>query len=194
MEEKKGLYSEQFEHDACGIGAVVSIHGVKTHKVVDDALSIVEKLEHRAGKDATGETGDGVGIMTQIPHAFFKKTAKKMNITLGAERDYGVGMFFFPQDTLKRNQAKKMLEVIAGKEGVRFLGWREVPTDSTTLGQKALDCCPYIMQCFVERPKDVPRGVAFCEYAAADIVYRAVYTSHVFPPVSGSSRILLRHR
>ncbi len=161
MEEKKGLYSEQFEHDACGIGAVVSIHGVKTHKVVDDALSIVEKLEHRAGKDATGETGDGVGIMTQIPHAFFKKTAKKMNITLGAERDYGVGMFFFPQDTLKRNQAKKMLEVIAGKEGVRFLGWREVPTDSTTLGQKALDCCPYIMQCFVERPKDVPRGVDF---------------------------------
>ena len=161
LPKKQGLYDPQFEHDACGIGAVVNIRGVKSHKVVDNALGIVEKLEHRAGKDAAGETGDGVGIMTQIPHTFFKRIAKEMDIKLGDERDYGVGMFFLPQDTLKRNQAKKMLEVISEKEGVRFLGWRKVPIDSATLGKKALDCCPYIMQCFVERPKDVPRGVAF---------------------------------
>lgn len=157
----KGLYRQQFEHDACGIGAVVNVDGIKSHRVVDNALSIVEKLEHRAGKDASGETGDGVGILVQISHKFFSLTAQKLGINIGGEREYGVGMFFFPQDTLKRNQAKKMLEVIAAKEGVEFLGWREVPNDSTTLGKKALDCMPHIMQCFLKKPADVKKGLDF---------------------------------
>ena len=112
---QNGLYDSVFEHDACGIGAVININGEKNHKVVDDALKIVEKLEHRAGKDASGETGDGVGIMLQISHHFFKKNEKKLGIKLGGEREYGVGMFFFPADTLKRNLAKKMFEVITKK-------------------------------------------------------------------------------
>lgn len=123
----KGLYETQFEHDNCGIGAVVNIKGKQSHKIVDDALKIVEKLEHRAGKDAKGETGDGVGIMLQISHDFFKKAAAELGIKLNGERDYGIGMFFFPQDTLKRNQAKKMFEVITEKECLKFLGWRTVP-------------------------------------------------------------------
>ena len=82
--------------------------GIKSHRVVDNALSIVEKLEHRAGKDASGETGDGVGILVQISHKFFSLAAQKLGINIGGEREYGVGMFFFPQDTLKRNQAKKI--------------------------------------------------------------------------------------
>ena len=158
---EKGLYRQQFEHDACGIGAVVNVDGIKSHRVVDNALSIVEKLEHRAGKDASGETGDGVGILVQISHKFFSSAANKLGISIGGEREYGVGMFFFPQDTLKRNQAKKMLEVIAAKEGVKFLGWREVPIDSTTLGKKALDCMPHIMQCFLKKPDDVKKGLDF---------------------------------
>ena len=157
----KGLYRQQFEHDACGIGAVVNVDGIKSHRVVDNALSIVEKLEHRAGKDASGETGDGVGILVQISHKFFSLAARELGIDIGGEREYGVGMFFFPQDTLKRNQAKKMLEVIARKEGVEFLGWREVPIDSTTLGKKALDCMPHIMQCFLKKPADVKKGLDF---------------------------------
>ena len=157
----KGLYRQQFEHDACGIGAVVNVDGIKSHRVVDNALSIVEKLEHRAGKDASGETGDGVGILVQISHKFFSAAANKLGINIGGEREYGVGMFFFPQDTLKRNQAKKMLEVIAAKEGVEFLGWREVPIDSTTLGKKALDCMPHIMQCFLKKPADIKKGLDF---------------------------------
>lgn len=157
----KGLYRQQFEHDACGIGAVVNVDGIKSHRVVDNALSIVEKLEHRAGKDASGETGDGVGILVQISHKFFSLAAHKLGINIGGEREYGVGMFFFPQDTLKRNQAKKMLEVIAAKEGVEFLGWREVPIDSTTLGKKALDCMPHIMQCFLKKPADINKGLDF---------------------------------
>ena len=159
--EEKGLYRQQFEHDACGIGAVVRVDGTKTHRVVEGALSIVEKLEHRAGKDASGETGDGVGILLQVPHKFFKKTLKKQGIDLGKEREYGVGMFFFPQDTLKCSQAKKMLEVIAAKEGVEFLGWREVPIHSEILGQKALACMPHIMQCFLKKPTNVKKGLDF---------------------------------
>ena len=161
MEQQRGLYDPRFEHDACGIGAVASIKGIKTHETVDRALQVVEKLEHRAGKDATGQTGDGVGILLQISHKFFTKIAAELGIELGSERDYGVGMFFFPQDSLKRNQAKKMMEVILEKEGIEFLAWRDVPVCSDILGQKARDCQPYIMQCFVRRPDNVSRGLDF---------------------------------
>ena len=156
-----GLYSPSFEHDNCGIGAVVSIKGIKTHQTVSDALSIVENLEHRAGKDAEGKTGDGVGILLQISHKFFKKAVKPLGIQIGDEREYGVGMFFFPQDELKRNQAKKMFEIIVEKEGLEFLGWREVPTYPQILGKKAVDCMPYIMQAFVKKPADVAKGIDF---------------------------------
>ena len=121
------LYSPAFEHDNCGIGAVVNIKGRKSHDIVSKALTIVETLEHRAGKDAEGKTGDGVGILLQISHRFFSKIGKELNIDLGEERDYGVGMFFFPQNELARNQAKKMFEIIAEKEELEVLAWRIVP-------------------------------------------------------------------
>ena len=157
----KGLYDPSFEHDNCGIGSVVNIKGIKTHATVENALKIVENLKHRAGKDAEGKTGDGVGILLQISHKFFTKAVKPLGIELGGERDYGIGMFFFPQDELKRNQAKKMFEVIVAKEGMEFLGWREVPNDPGKLGQKAVDCMPYIMQGFVKRPAAVAKGLDF---------------------------------
>ncbi|MGN0329108.1 MAG: glutamate synthase large subunit [Lachnospira sp.] len=159
--KQPGLYSPQFEHDNCGIGAVVSINGTKTHQTVSDALSIVENLEHRAGKDAEGKTGDGVGILLQISHKFFKKAVKPLGIKIGDEREYGVGMFFFPQDELNRNRAKKMFEIIVEKEGMEFLGWREVPTFPNVLGKKAVDCMPYIMQGFVKKPENVNKGIDF---------------------------------
>lgn len=156
-----GLYDPQFEHDNCGIGAVVDIKGRKTHQTIDDALQIVEHLEHRAGKDAEGKTGDGVGILLQIGHKFFVKAAAEAGITLGEERSYGVGMFFFPQDELRRNQAKKLFEIICKKEGLRFLGWRAVPTCPDVLGHKARDCMPSIWQGFVEKPARVASGIDF---------------------------------
>ena len=155
------LYCPQLEHDNCGIGAVVDIHGRKTHQIVADALHIVENLEHRAGKDAQGKTGDGVGILVQISHRFFTKVCAQLGIALGGEREYGVGMFFFPQDELKRSRAMKMFEVIVAKEGLEFLGWRPVPTAPQVLGEKALACMPAIYQCFVKKPKDIPAGLAF---------------------------------
>ncbi|MCI8992717.1 MAG: glutamate synthase large subunit [Eubacterium sp.] len=157
----RGLYDPQFEHDSCGIGAVVNIKGIKTHETVVNALKIVENLKHRAGKDAEGKTGDGVGILMQISDKFFQKAVKPLGIFLGKERDYGVGMFFFPQEEFKRNQAKKMFEVIIEKEGMEFLGWREVPIDASVIGPKALACMPCIMQAFIKRPEDVERGLAF---------------------------------
>ena len=103
---KIGLYDPRFEHDNCGIGAIVNIKGKRTHSTVKKALDIVCNLEHRAGKDGEGETGDGVGIMLQIGHDFFKRELRKIGIELEDERDYGIGMFFFPQDELARKQAK----------------------------------------------------------------------------------------
>ena len=159
--EQLGLYDPRFEHDNCGIGAVVNIKGVKTHETVANALKIVENLEHRAGKDAEGKTGDGVGILVQISHKFFSKVTKPLGIKLGGERDYGIGMFFFPQDELRRNQAKKMFEIIVQKEGLEFLGWREVPINPDILGKKAVECMPYIMQGFIKRPTEVAKGLDF---------------------------------
>ena len=156
-----GLYDPQFEHDACGIGAVVDIKGRKSHQTVDDALSIVERLEHRAGKDAEGKTGDGVGILLQISHKFFSKVAEELNIRLGNEREYGVGMFFFPQNEHLRAQAMKLFEVVTRKEGLEFLAWREVPVDPDAVGQKARDCMPAIWQCFIKKPAKVSKGIEF---------------------------------
>ena len=185
-----GLYNPAFEHDNCGIGAVVSIKGIKTHQTVSDALSIVENLEHRAGKDAEGKTGDGVGILLQISHKFFKKAVKPLGINIGEERDYGIGMFFFPQDELKRNQSKKMFEIIVEKEGLEFLGWREVPTLPNVLGKKAVDCMPYIMQGFVKRPANVNKGIDFDRklYVARRVFEQTCENTYV---VSLSSRTIV---
>ena len=189
--KEKTLYNESFEHDACGIGAVVSIDGVPSHQIVDDALSIVEKLEHRAGKDASGETGDGVGILLQISHRFFSGIRED----LGEARDYGIGMFFMPQKNLPRRQAMKMVELICQKEGVEFIGWRDVAVFPDILGKTARDSMPYICQCFVRRPDHVERGLAFdrklyiirrqfeqsredayvCSFSSRTIVYKGMF-------------------
>lgn len=155
------LYTEEFEHDNCGIGACINIKGQKSHAIVENALKIVENLEHRAGKDAEGRTGDGVGILVQICHSFFVKVTQPLGLELGAEREYGVGMFFFPQDELKRNQSRKMFEIVVKKEGLEFLGWREVPTVPEVLGQKAVECMPCIQQAFIKKPAHVEKGLEF---------------------------------
>ncbi|MCR5671700.1 MAG: glutamate synthase large subunit [Butyrivibrio sp.] len=183
------------EHDACGIGAVININGKADNRVLDDALSIVEKLEHRAGKDATGKVGDGVGILVQISHSFFSKEAAKLGISLKKAGDYGIGMFFFPQDDMKRMFAKRMLEVIAEKENLKVLGWRDVEIHPEILGEVARNCMPHISQCFIERPADVARGLDFdrrlyclrreyekssedtyiCSFSSRTVVYKGMF-------------------
>ena len=184
------LYDPRFEHDNCGIGAVANIKGNKTHETVDQALHIVENLEHRAGKDAEGKTGDGVGIMLQISHKFFRKVTKPLGISLGGEREYGIGMFFFPQDELARNQAMKMFEIIVKKEGMKFLGWRVVPTAPQILGSKAVAVMPYIAQAFVQKPSSVAKGLDFDRklYVARRVFEQSNEDSYV---VSLSSRTIV---
>ena len=157
MESK--LYDKSFEHDNCGIGAIVNIAGIKSHTAVDEALTIVEQLAHRAGKDATGETGDGVGILTQIPDEYLKSL--DLGFKLPEDRHYGVGMFFLPQDKLIAIRVKKVLENILINEKLELLGWRDVDTNSSVLGDKALNSMPSIVQCFIKKPDDINSGIEF---------------------------------
>ncbi len=158
---REGLYDPSFEHDNCGIGAIIDIKGRKSHELVCDALSIVENLEHRAGKDAEGKTGAGVGILTQIPHRFFVKKLSEQGITLPGERQYGVGMFFFPAEDPAFRMARSMFEIIAGKAGLTILGWREVQCRPEVLGSRARECMPRIRQVFIERPAELSEDMDF---------------------------------
>ena len=115
--QQQGLYRPEFEHDNCGIGAVVNIKGKKTHDTVANALKIVENLEHRAGKDAEGKTGDGVGILLQISHKFFKKVCKKEGFDIGGEREYGVAQLFFPTAGDQTCPGKEDVRDHRGKRG-----------------------------------------------------------------------------
>lgn len=190
MKENQGLYRQQFERDNCGIGAVINSKGIKSHTTVENALKIVENLEHRAGKDAEGKTGDGVGILLQISHKFFKKECDKLGIAIGEEREYGIAQLFFPQDELKCNQAKKMFEIIVEKEGLELLGYREVPVYPDVLGHKARVCMPHIVQAFIKKPARVEKGLEFDRklYIARRVFEQSNENTYV---VSMSSRTIV---
>ena len=190
MKENQGLYRQQFEHDNCGIGAVINSKGIKSHTTVENALKIVENLEHRAGKDAEGKTGDGVGILLQISHKFFKKECDKLGIAIGEEREYGIAQLFFPQDELKCNQAKKMFEIIVEKEGLELLGYREVPVYPDVLGHKARVCMPHIVQAFIKKPARMEKGLEFDRklYIARRVFEQSNENTYV---VSMSSRTIV---
>lgn len=190
MKENQGLYRQQFEHDNCGIGAVINSKGIKSHTTVENALKIVENLEHRAGKDAEGKTGDGVGILLQISHKFFKKECDKLGIAIGEKREYGIAQLFFPQDELKCNQAKKMFEIIVEKEGLELLGYREVPVYPDVLGHKARVCMPHIVQAFIKKPARVEKGLEFDRklYIARRVFEQSNENTYV---VSMSSRTIV---
>ncbi len=157
-----GLYREEFEHDACGIGAIAHLKGVRSHQTLDDALSVLVNLEHRGGKGLERNTGDGAGVLFQIPHRFFRKEAQKEGQLLPDEGDYGVAMLFFPHDdALGVADAKRVFEEGCAKCGVPLMFWREVPVDPHDLGDSARACMPTILQAFLRRPEGVERGIAF---------------------------------
>ena len=140
------LYREELEHESCGVGAVVDLNGRATHRTVDQALCIVERLAHRAGSDAQGTTGDGVGIMTQLPHTLFAAWAREEGISLGNPGDYGVGMFFLPEDEVGARNTAGIFEQLAESEGIPVLGWREVPCHPAQLGAGARRTMPCLRQ------------------------------------------------
>jgi glutamate synthase (ferredoxin) len=149
--EKQGLYDPQFEHDACGLGFVVNIKGHKSHQLVTDALRILVNLDHRGACGCEPNTGDGAGILIQVPHEFFVAEAAKLGFTLPAASQYGVGQLFLPKDTAEREAVKAELTQIVTAEGQTLLGWREVPTDNSSLGQTAVAAEPFMAQVFIGR-------------------------------------------
>lgn len=161
VEEYRSLYRSEFEHDACGIGALASLKGIKTHQMVDDALSVLVNLEHRGGVGLEKNTGDGAGILVQIPHRFFRKEAQKCGSILPAEDDYAVAMIFLPPDEEGQQAGMRVVEEGCAEEGIPLLFWRDVPTDPHDLGTTALECMPAIKQAFLGRPEDAPQGDDF---------------------------------
>lgn len=143
---KSGLYDPEFEHDACGVGFVVDIKGRRSHELIDKALKILVNLEHRGACGCDPETGDGAGIMVQIPHELF---AREMDGRLPAPGRYGVGMVFLPRETTEREICEAAIEHIVAEEGQQFLGWRDVPVDDSIIGSKARESEPVIRQFFV---------------------------------------------
>ena len=158
---KRSLYRPEFEHDACGIGALANINGEKSHQILDDALSVLVNLEHRGGTGLEKNTGDGAGVLFQIPHHFFRKEAQKCGQILPAEGDYGTAMVFFPQSEQGVACARSVFEEGCAEAGVPVLFWREVPVDPHDIGETARACMPTILQAFLGRPEGVSRGDTF---------------------------------
>ena len=160
--QRRGLYRESYEHDACGIGAIAHLHGKRSHQTLEDALSVLVNLEHRGGKGLEKNTGDGAGVLLQVPHRFFRKEAQKEGQLLPDEGDYGVAMLFLPhEDPAGVAAARQVFERGCAECGVGLLFWREVPTDPRDLGSTARACMPTILQAFVRRPEGVARGEEF---------------------------------
>src|SRR5215469_12076127 len=134
---KQGLYDPQFEHDACGLGFVVNMKGKKSHQLVSDALKILVNLDHRGACGCEPNTGDGAGILIQVPHEFLSAQATKLGFKLPAAGQYGIGQLFLPQDPAEREGVKAELAKVISNEGQTVLGWRAVPTDNSSLGKTA---------------------------------------------------------
>ena len=159
--EANGMYSSQFEKDACGMGFVVNIKGKKSHDIIDDGLRILERLEHRGGAGADKDTGDGAGILVQIPHEFFKRECEVLGINLPAAGEYGVGMIFAHKYESLRNEQKRIFEEVVREEGQVVLGWREVPVDGTKVGQEAAAIRPWMIQILIGKGPDVTNNKEF---------------------------------
>ena len=194
----KGLYCPEFEHDACGIGALAHLKGERSHRMVDDALSVLVNLEHRGGKGLETNTGDGAGILFQVPHRFFRKEAQKCGHLLPDEGDYGVAMLFCPQDARGVADARRIFEEGCAAEGVPMLFWREVSVDDHDLGATARACMPTILQAFVARPQGVEAGTEFERklYVCRRVIEKRGDASHelwgkIFYVCSMSSRTIV---
>jgi len=146
----QGLYDPRFEHDACGVGFIVHMNGQKSHQLVEQALTILTNLEHRGACGAETNTGDGAGILIQIPHKFMKKVAVQENITLPEQGQYGVGMIYSSPDNDLREKGRRVFEKIVAEEGQKVLGWRDIPTDNSTMGNTAKSSEPFMQQVFIQ--------------------------------------------
>jgi glutamate synthase (NADPH/NADH) large chain len=153
LPEAQGLYHPSLEHDACGIGFVASVKGHKSHEIIVKGIQVLINLTHRGACGCDPETGDGAGVLIQIPHKFFARECAKLGFTLPAPGEYGVGMTFLPVDRQPRLQCEGIIERVVREEGLSVLGWRDTPIEGTAIGRVARASQPYIQQIFVGHAK-----------------------------------------
>ncbi len=192
----QGLYNPQFEHDACGVGFIVHMKGEKSHAIVEQALTILVNLEHRGACGCETNTGDGAGILMQVPHKFLQKVAAAEGIVLPEAGEYGVGMIYCSPDATVRSHSRQLFEAIAAEEGQKVLGWRDVPTDNSSLGNTAKASEPFMQQVFIQRSADLADDAAFERklYILRKRSHSSIRTAKVDPywyPSSLSSRTIV---
>ena len=146
---QRGLYSPEHEHDSCGVGVVANIKGRKTHQIIEEGLQVLVNLGHRGACGRDPETGDGAGLLIQMPHEFFRQVTPALGIDLPAEGEYGVGMVFLPPGPEARERGRALISRIVVDEGLELLGWRDLPLDHSKLGRDARAVCPHISQVFI---------------------------------------------
>ncbi|HAI09251.1 MAG TPA: glutamate synthase subunit alpha, partial [Dehalococcoidia bacterium] len=156
---KFGLYSPEQEHDSCGVGVVANIKGVKSHQIVSEGIQVLINLGHRGACGRDPETGDGSGVLIQMPDSFFRIECASLGITLPPLDEYGVGMVFLPPQEDAQAKCEALIEKVIVDEGLVLLGWRDVPTDPTKLGKDARAVCPKMRQVFIGRGSAVERPV-----------------------------------
>jgi glutamate synthase domain-containing protein 2/glutamate synthase domain-containing protein 1/glutamate synthase domain-containing protein 3 len=161
LSKQQGLYDPQFEHDACGVGFVCHIKGEKSNAIVKQGIEVLRRLSHRGAVGADPKTGDGAGILIQIPHDFFRRVAGDSKIDLPSPGFYGTGLVFLPQEDQERKTCKEIFEQVVQEEGQLLLGWRDVPTDNADIGKTAQVTQPVFEQVFIERDKSLPDDLAF---------------------------------
>jgi glutamate synthase (ferredoxin) len=176
---KQGLYDPAFEHDACGVGFVVDIKGRKSHRILQQAIEVLRNLDHRGACGCEPNTGDGAGVLLQMPHAFFAEVCKKSRIRLPGPGEYGVGMVFLPRNPTLRRRLEERFEQIVQSEGHHVLGWRTVPTNNSSLGETAKSCEPFIRQVFIGRDPAETDEMAFerALYVMRKRAYNEIRTS-----------------
>jgi len=193
---QQGLYNPQFEHDACGVGFVVHMKGQKSHTIVEQALTILVNLEHRGACGCEPNTGDGAGILMQMPHRFMQKAAAAVNLTLPEPGHYAVGLVYSSPDAAARAQGRKVFEDLVSKAGQTVLGWRDVPTDNSMLGDTAKASEPFMQQVFIQRSPDLADDLAFERklFILRKQAHTAIRVSNIDPywyPASLSCRTLI---
>ena len=175
--KKQGLYLPEFEHENCGAGFICNLNGEKTNQIIHDALEILVKLEHRGGVSADGKTGDGAGLLIDIPHEYFRRVC---DFPLPEQREYAVGMVFLPKVSNQHDFCKKTFEKEVKAQGLSILGWRKVPVDSSQLGEIALASEPIIEQLFIGKTEDINEATFKAKlYAARKITEHEIRNSKI---------------
>ncbi len=187
----QGLYDPSHEHDACGVGFVANVNGAASHTIVERGLRILQNLTHRGACGCDPSTGDGAGILVQIPDAFLRAACEPLDIVLPPRGEYGVGMVFLPEQIEERNECLELFEKVVREEGQRLLGWRRVPVDETKCGDLARRVMPEIRQIFIGRGRDVTDQAALERKLYVDTQARRAPRAQLEPARLG---IVLRYR